>query len=203
MVWQSKSGVMTNSDNDNRGKFKILTHKRTSRFHRGLGSLSAIAINSAESNCLHILKLRASRACKWATQLRTQVATTSSIFIQCSKYNSFKCNRLTIKKMLFMWKFVGKSKITSVNFVLLLECCKRHELSFLVWDVWQGLYASIIPLLIKNRFATDSDFIIIPQDVIYDFFLCPCCALGHVLPSTENISVKRSRRRSTGKVRNK
>ena len=134
-------------------------------------------------------------------QLRTLVATTSSIFIKCSKYNSFKCNRLTTKKMLFMWKFVGKSKITSVNFVLLLERCKRHELSFLVWDVWQGLYASIIPLLIKNRFATDSDFIIIPQDVIYNFFLCPCCALGHVLPSTENISVKRSRKRVKKRVK--
>lgn len=119
MVWQSKSGVMTNSDNDNRGKFKILRHERTSRLQqpsilyiRRLGWLIAIAINSAESNGSYNLKLRASRACKWASRLRKLVATTSSIFIQCSKYSSFKCNRLTTKEMLFMWKFVDKSKIT-------------------------------------------------------------------------------------------
>ena len=56
-------------------------------------------------------------------------------------------------------------------------------------DVWQGLYASIIPLLIKNRFAADSDFMIISEDLIFDFVLCPCCVLGYALPSTENISV--------------
>ena len=119
LLWYgSLNRVMANSDNDNHGKFKILTHERTSRLQQPsilyiwrLGWLSAIAINFSESNCSHILKLRVSRACKWASQLRTLVATTSLIFIQCSKYNSFKCNRLTTKNA-FMWKFVDKSKIT-------------------------------------------------------------------------------------------
>ena len=68
-----------------------------------------------------------------------------------------------------------------VYIVLLLEFCKRHELSFLVYDVWQGLYASIIPLLIKNIFSTDSDIMIIPLDLIFDFVLCTCCVLGYTL----------------------
>ena len=68
-----------------------------------------------------------------------------------------------------------------VYIVLLLEFCKRHELSFLVYDVWQGLYASIIPLLIKNTFSTDSDIMIIPLDLIFDFVLCTCCVLGYTL----------------------
>ena len=36
----------------------------------------------------------------------------------------------------------------------------------------------------KNSFAADSDFMIIPQDLIFD-------VLGYALPSTENISVKK------------
>ena len=54
---------MTNSENDNRGKFKILAHERTLRLQqpsilyiRRLGWLGAIAINSSEWKCSHILK---------------------------------------------------------------------------------------------------------------------------------------------------
>ena len=54
-----------------------------------------------------------------------------------------------------------------------------------------GLYASIIPLLINNRFATDSDLMIIIQDPFFDFVLCNCCVLGYTLPSNENISVEK------------
>ena len=58
-----------------------------------------------------------------------------------------------------------------------------------------GLYASIIPLLIKNRFATDGDLVIIPKDLFFDFVLCTCCVLGYTLPSNENISVEKRQER--------
>lgn len=35
-----------------------------------------------------------------------------------------------------------------------------------------------MPLLIKNRFAADSDLMIIPQDLIFYFFFCPSWVLG-------------------------
>ena len=63
-----------------------------------------------------------------------------------------------------------------VNFVLLLECRKRQELSFLVYDASQGLYASIIPLLMKNKLAADSDFMFIPQiSFSISFFVLALC----------------------------
>ena len=39
---------------------------------------------------------------------------------------------------------------------------------------------------------------IIPQDLIFDFVLCPCSVLGYALPSTENISVKKRQEREFG-----
>ena len=59
-----------------------------------------------------------------------------------------------------------------VNFVLLLECRKCQELSFHVYDASQG----IIPLLTKNKFAADSDFMFIPQiSFSISFFVLALC----------------------------
>ena len=54
----------------------------------------------------------------------------------------------------------------------------------------------------KNIFSTDSDLMIIPQDLIFDFVLCTCRVFRYTLPSTENISADSNRRGSSGKVLN-
>ena len=50
----------------------------------------------------------------------------------------------------------------------------------------------------KNRFAADSDLMIIPQDLIFYLFLCPWCVLGYTIPSTETFSVEKRQEGSSG-----
>ena len=83
------------------------------------------------------------------------------------------------------WDYITQANIAQkvcVNYVLLLEFCKRQELSFLSLSRMSGkvfmptsyhcLYKKK-----KNRFSTDSDLMIIPQDLFFEFFLCTCCVL--------------------------
>ena len=81
------------------------------------------------------------------------------------------------------WRYITQANIAQkvcVNYALFLEFCKRQERSFLSVSRMSGkvfMLASYHCLLKKNRFATDSDLMIIPQDLFFEFFLCTFCML--------------------------